>query len=83
MINFELSDEQLLLLQEKEAIHLQTCPYRDDGTSPESKSGAIGGAETYCFTPTSIGVIVEVKCACGCEIDLTDYSQWQEKYENY
>ena len=27
--------------------------------------GAIGGAITFSFTPTSIGEIVSVKCACG------------------
>lgn len=29
--------------------------------------GAIGGAYTYCFTPTSIGVIGSIKCTCGDE----------------
>lgn len=28
-------------------------------------SGAIGGAYTYCFTPTSIGIIGAIKCSCG------------------
>ncbi len=27
--------------------------------------------ETYSFTPTSIGIVVTVKCACGSEIDVT------------
>ena len=33
---------------------------------------AIGGAYTYCFTPTEIGTIVKVIDWEGDEIDLTD-----------
>lgn len=35
--------------------------------------GSVGGAYTFCFTPTGIGTIVTVKCADGTELDLTDY----------
>lgn len=39
--------------------------------------GAIGGALTYSFTPTSIGMVVVVKNGhTGNEIDLTDYRSW-------
>ena len=38
--------------------------------------GAIGGAYTFCFTPTGIGEIVTVKAADGEELDLTDYDTW-------
>lgn len=31
---------------------------------------------TYCFTPTHIGVSTIVKCDCGKEINITDYSKW-------
>lgn len=37
---------------------------------------AIGGQYTYSFTPTSLGVVIRVKCACGIERTLTDFSQW-------
>lgn len=39
-------------------------------------SGAIGGAYTWCFTPTSLGTICTVQCSCGDTIDLTDYESW-------
>lgn len=39
-------------------------------------SGAIGGALTFSFTPTSIGDIHRVECACKEVLDLTDYSDW-------
>ena len=35
--------------------------------------GAIGGRITYLFTPTSLGTVVKVRCACGEEIDITEY----------
>ena len=35
--------------------------------------GAIGGAYSFCFTPTGIGTMVVVKCADGTELDLTEY----------
>lgn len=34
---------------------------------------AIGGAMTYSFTPTSIGVIVKVIYFDGSELDITEY----------
>ena len=39
-------------------------------------SGAIGGAYTWCFTPTSIGTVCKVECSCGEKIDVTDYDLW-------
>ena|ERR1700690_4488086 len=39
-------------------------------------SGAIGGAYTYEFTPTSLGTVARVRCSCGEVIDVSDYDQW-------
>jgi hypothetical protein len=39
-------------------------------------TGDIGGAYTWCFTSTGIGIIVTVNCSCGEKLDLTDYSTW-------
>lgn len=58
---FELNDSQ----KERFLEWVKTLP-------PES-STAIGGAFTYMFTPTSLGIIVKVKYYNGDEIDLTDY----------
>jgi len=41
-------------------------------TKPEIYIGAIGGAYTFEFTPTGIGMVVTVKCADGTELDLTE-----------
>lgn len=40
------------------------------------KRSAIGGAITYEFAPTSLGVVVKVKCHCGANIDVSDYENW-------
>lgn len=41
-------------------------------TKGEVYVGAIGGAYTFEFTPTGIGMLVKVKCADDSEIDLTE-----------
>lgn len=56
--------------------HNKTCPYFDDGTSFASPQGAIGGRMTFEFTITGLGVISKVKCACGKDVDLTQYDEW-------
>jgi hypothetical protein len=38
--------------------------------------GAIGGAYTFCFTPTGFGTMEYVTCADGTKIDLTDSDSW-------
>lgn len=74
----------MFIVDEKEAAkmaawldeHNKTCPFYDDGTSPSSPSGAIGGRLTYCFTPTGLGVITILRCACGQEVNVTDFENW-------
>ena len=39
-------------------------------------STAIGGGETFMFTPTGLGTVVEVERADGEKINLTDFSTW-------
>ncbi len=36
--------------------------------------GACGGRFTFSFTQTSLGCVCKVKCACGQELDMTDYN---------
>ena len=38
--------------------------------------GAIGGAYTYEFTPTSLGIVTVFKCYCGDGVNVSDYSEW-------
>ena len=49
---------------------------KDHGCTLSITKGAIGGALTYSFTPTNIGVAEKVSCACGKDLNLTDYVLW-------
>lgn len=44
---------------------------------PGGPTGAIGGRFTFCFTPTSLGLVVKVQDGISKqEIDLSDYEEW-------
>lgn len=45
-------------------------------TGQKKKQGAIGGQYSYRFTPTSLGIAVTVRCACGKEENVTEYDSW-------
>jgi hypothetical protein len=38
--------------------------------------GAIGGSVTYCFTPTSLGIVLKVRHTNGAELNVSDYDEW-------
>lgn len=71
MVELQLTEDQLLKWKEWLAEHDKTCPFADP-----SKQGAIGGRLTYEFTPTALGLVTKVKCACKEEVDLTKYEEW-------
>ena len=52
--------------------------YEDWAKSHKCKPrGAIGGNLSFCFTPTSLGMVIKVKCSqCNAEVDLSDYENW-------
>jgi hypothetical protein len=37
---------------------------------------AIGGRFSYSFTPTGLGIIAAIHCACRKKLTLTDFSDW-------
>ncbi len=41
-----------------------------------SLTGAIGGDVTFCFIPTSIGVVIQVKHVSGAVLDISDYESF-------
>jgi hypothetical protein len=45
-------------------------------TLPVLPSTTIGGSTTFCFTPTSVGVGINVRRVDGHEKDITDYESW-------
>jgi hypothetical protein len=62
---FAVDEEQLKKLNEFREKHWR-C----------GSKAAIGGAVTYEFTPTSLGVVVVIKCHCGAKLDVSDYQDW-------
>ncbi len=66
MNKFELTSEEVERIRKWDKNHFCTL----------TTEGAIGGRLTYSFTPTGLGVVTEVECACGAKIDLTDYDSW-------
>jgi hypothetical protein len=45
--------------------------HRPDGSV--RYTGAIGGAYTWQFTPTTLGTVTKVVCSCGEVLDVSDY----------
>jgi hypothetical protein len=67
-MEFILSPEELKRIKEWDDSH--KCKITNKYV------GAVGGRLTYSFTPTGMGMITIVKCACGKKLDLTDCSSW-------
>lgn len=65
-MNFKLNQTQTNKIALWESTH--RCSVKNEG--------AIGGKVTFSFTPTSLGVIEKVKCACTAQLDVTDYESW-------
>jgi len=61
MKDFELTKEQ----EEKYEDWRKSLPYAD--------FGAVGGGETFHFTPTGLGTLVKVTRDDGYELDLTEW----------
>ncbi len=76
-MQFYLDTTQQAKLELWRQNHFHECKYyRNENGFEEIYVGAIGGHETFCFTPTGIGLVIKVQCACGEEVDLTDYEYW-------
>jgi len=63
------------LIEQQKKTHSNDPIYEDCWEMGYPYMGAIGGGLTYCFTPTSLGVIFKVKFLYF-ELDLTDYDSW-------
>lgn len=68
---FEVPEESLDRLSDWTRNHNRTCVFADP-----LKCGTIGGRWTYSFTPTQLGIVCKVTCACGESIDVSDYDSW-------
>ncbi len=72
---FEISDEQRKKIRAW-STEIDERIAKEQGREDGPYYGAIGGSLTYMFTPTSIGVIIQVKHASGEELDVSDYDSW-------
>ena len=69
---FSANEEHMFDLDKKQKQKLAEW----QKTKPMSKD-ALGTQYEYCFTPTSLGTVVVVKClVTKTEINLTDYDSW-------
>lgn len=62
---FEITQEDEVEFETWLSEHDKTCPLKERSTQ-----GAIGGRLTYSFTPTGIGLMKKISCACGKEINV-------------
>lgn len=66
-----------LYVEQRQAIHGWMTSHDAEKHGGKARpTGAIGGAFTYEFTPTSIGTVTTVRCSCGDRLDVSDYDQW-------
>eukprot|EP00041_Stephanoeca_diplocostata_P019789 m.430566 g.430566 ORF g.430566 m.430566 type:complete len:80 (+) comp21397_c1_seq2:280-519(+) len=74
---FFLTPEQEAKLQPWIEEQDKKCAEQQGNPGGRPNYGAIGGAYTYSFSPTSLGVVVTVKNSVTNEsIDLSDYDDW-------
>jgi len=76
MLRFSLTEQQEKEIRKWREEHDCSLRTDDRGVKGEIYVGAIGGAITYQFTPTGLGICEGVKCACNQTLDLTDYDEW-------
>ena len=74
-MNFKVSEEQKEKIEQWYANHMPKCKYFDSEFNAQYV-GAIGGELSYTFTPTGLGAMLVVRCACGEEFNATDFSLW-------
>ncbi len=68
---FSLTEKENEDLQKWLKKHDKKCRFANP-----MMQGAIGGKLTYMFTPTSLGVITKVRCSCGNEKCISDFTDW-------
>jgi hypothetical protein len=74
---FSLTNEQIEKLSVWAAEQVSKDTEKAAQSGRISTYGACGGAFTYSFTPTSLGLIVKVtNNLSGDELDLTEWDMW-------
>ncbi len=65
MIAFEITQHNEVEIKSWLERHDKTCMFK-----ARSGQGAVGGRLTYSFSPTDVGVMKKVSCACGAETSI-------------
>lgn len=68
---FKFDNDEAFKMQVWLTEHNEKCKLREG-----KNTGAIGGRISYTFTPTSLGIIKKVSCACGESICVNDFENW-------
>ena len=68
-----MSIERTFRFTKEQMIKFDAWRESKKNTLPPS---TVGGAYTFCFTPSGIGETQVVKCVDGTELDLTDYDNF-------
>jgi len=68
---FQIAEKEDRTLDNWLEEHNKTCQFADP-----MNQGASGGRLTYMFTPTGLGLVIRVGCACGEVKDVTVYEDW-------
>jgi hypothetical protein len=63
----DYTDSEIEQITRWNRSHDRKCPIMRNAKNDKYTSpfGAIGGSRTYSLTPTSIGPIMTIRCACG------------------
>lgn len=69
-------EERTFTLTAEQMEKFDTWRIKKNERDGQVNVGAIGGAYTFCFTPTGLGMIEEVRCSDGTKINLTDVDNW-------
>ncbi len=75
-MKFQTDDHNNEQIGEWLQAHAESCKYWQPDNRGLLPQGASGGSVTYCFTPTTLGLVTHVQCACGEKQDVTDYDKW-------
>jgi len=73
---FTVTEKEDIEINEWRKSHKCKLRSSDHGIEDEIYVGAIGGSLTYSFTPTGLGTILNVECACGEKFSPTNFEDW-------
>ena len=68
---FTIDDKEYEVYRDWFNKHNESCKLKN----PNNQT-TIGGRITFSFTPTGLGTVITVECACGEKVNVTDIEDW-------